>query len=329
MKKTVFVGIDISKATFDATLYQPATNKRVHRQFDNKPSGFRQLLTWIKQQADLNECVVCLEATGLYHYRLCYFLSYQQIAYAIESPYQIKHSMGIIRGKSDKADATLIAEYAARHTDKLRLTQLPSSKILELKLLLTHRNRLIKQKNRFSVSASELIQVKELVDVSFILGSLQQQLKIVKEQLKKVNQALKALLQVPELDRQAQLLCSVPGVGLQIAAHMIAYSEGFTKFTTWRKFACYMGSAPFPHQSGSSLAGRNRTCRIANRKLKGLMSMGAVNMLKRDTEYRKYYRRKLKEGKHHMVILNTIRNKLLSRMFAVIRRNSPYIALQR
>ena len=34
MKKTVFVGIDVSKATFDATLYHPASSKQLHRQFE-------------------------------------------------------------------------------------------------------------------------------------------------------------------------------------------------------------------------------------------------------------------------------------------------------
>jgi transposase len=206
---------------------------------------------------------------------------------------------------------------------------LPQGKVLELRLLLTHRNRLLKQKNRLVVAAKELLQVKKLVDVSFILTSLRQQLKPLKEQLKKVNQQIKEMLKAGELEPQATLLRSVPGVGILIAAHMIAFSEGFTKFASWRKFACYIGSAPFPRQSGSSIRGKTATSPIANRKLKGLMTIGAVNMLKRDTEYKKYYERKLKEGKQHMIILNAIRNKLLSRMFAVIRRNSPYVVLQR
>lgn len=329
MKKSVFIGVDMSKSTFDATLYLATTGKRVHGKFDNSKSGFEQLLSRIKQQCELNGCIVCLEATGLYHYRLCYFLSAHKLDYAIESAYQIRHSMGIVRGKSDKADSGVIAEYAFRHSDKLHVNQLPKGKILELKLLLTHRNRLLKQKNRLVVAAKELLQVKKLVDVSFIVTSLRQQLKPLKEQLEKVNQQLKQLLEAQELEPQAKLLQSVPGVGILIAAHVIAYSEGFTKFSSWRKFACYIGSAPFPRQSGSSIRGKTATSPIANRKLKGLMSMGAVNMIRLDTEYRIYYQRRLKEGKHHMVILNAIRNKLLSRMFSVIRRNSPYVVLQR
>jgi transposase len=330
MKKTVFIGIDVSKATFDVTIYlASSTGKGAHRQFENKKSGFGLMITWIKEQHELKECVFCLESTGIFCYQLCYFLSAAGADYAIESAYEIKHSMGIVRGKSDKADSAMIALYAFRNQDKLRVRKLPEGKLMELKLLLTHRSQVLKHKNRLVVMAGELSQVKDKLDVTFLLSSLQKQAKAAKEQLKKVNQQIKEMLKAPELEPQANLLCSVPGVGVLIAAHMIAYSEGFTKFSCWRKFACYIGSAPFPRQSGSSIRGKTKTSPIANRKLKGLMTIGAVNMLRLDTEYRRYYQRKLREGKPHMVILNSIRNKLLSRMFSVVRRNSPYVVLQR
>ncbi len=67
MKKTVFIGIDVSKATFDATIYLPATaGKGSHRQFENKKSGFGQLITRIKEQHELKDCVFCMEATGIF-----------------------------------------------------------------------------------------------------------------------------------------------------------------------------------------------------------------------------------------------------------------------
>jgi transposase len=209
------------------------------------------------------------------------------------------------------------------------LYQLPASKLIELKLLLTHRNRLIKQKNRLACALLELKGVDSLLDVTFIIASHKVQLKAIKEQIKQANAQIKIIFKEDkQLPEQYKLLCSVPGVGLLIAAHVVAYSEGFTKFSSWRKFACYVGTAPFPNQSGTSIKGRTKVSPISNRRLKGLLSIGAINMIKTDTEYQRFYKRKTKEGKHHMVVLNTIRNKLISRMFAVIRRQTPYVALQ-
>ncbi|MEK6481903.1 hypothetical protein WJR50_30460 [Catalinimonas sp. 4WD22] len=53
-----------------------------------------------------------------------------------------------------------------------------------------------------------------------------------------------------------------------------------------------------------------------------------MNTLKKDNEYHRFYDRKIEQEKHHMVALNAVRNKLISRMFAVINRDSPYVALQ-
>lgn len=329
MNKHVFIGIDVSKVTIDVSLFIPATHQLIHQQFTNKTSGFKQMLFWIQKQYLLADCLFCLEDTGLYAFRLCYFLSSIQAHYVVESAYRIKHSMGIVRGKSDKTDSAMVATYAYRHVDRFTLHQMPSNKLVELKLLLTHRNRLIKQKSRLSCVLLELKGVESLLDVSFIIASQKAQLKAIKEQIKQANARIKLLFKEEgQLREQYKLLNSVPGVGLLIAAHMLAYSEGFTKFSSWRKFACYVGTAPFPKQSGTSIKGRTKVSAIGNRRLKGLLSIGAVNMIKTDTEYRRFYKRRIKEGKHHMVVLNTIRNKLISRMFAVIRRQTPYVALQ-
>ena len=60
--------------------------------------------------------------------------------------------------------------------------------------------------------------------------------------------------------------------------------------------------------------------------MKALLHLGAVNVATRmkECEYKDYYERKIKEGKHVMCVLNVIRAKLVHRMFSVIRRDQPY-----
>ena len=60
----IAIGIDISKAKFDATiLFQ--NNKVKTKKFDNKRSGFLEMFEWLKKQ-DALEAHACLEATGIY-----------------------------------------------------------------------------------------------------------------------------------------------------------------------------------------------------------------------------------------------------------------------
>ena len=330
MKKSVFIGIDISKNSLDVAVFLPATTEKfAHQKLANSPSGFRKLLRWITTNHDLESCLFCLEDTGNYSVGIAYFLADQQVHVCVESAYRIKHSMGIQRGKSDPADAQMIARYAYRSADRLRLFSSPSGSVAQLKALMSFRVRLIKQKTRLAVAITETKALHNTVDISFMISSLNMQLKAIKEQVKQCDLKIEQLIQQDQqLHHQAQLLLSIPGVGKVIAAQVLASTQGFTKFDNWRKFACYIGTAPFPHQSGTSIRGRTKVSSFANKRLKALLNMGAVNTLKNDNEYHRFYDRKVKEGKHHMVVINSIRNKLISRMFAVIRRDSHYVYLQ-
>lgn len=49
--------------------------------------------------------------------------------------------------------------------------------------------------------------------------------------------------------------------------------------------------------------------------------MGAIQY---NEEMKTYYERRLKEGKTKMSSLNMVRNKMLSRIFAVVKRGTPY-----
>jgi transposase len=46
--------------------------------------------------------------------------------------------------------------------------------------------------------------------------------------------------------------------------------------------------------------------------------------LRWDKQIKAYYKRKVEEGKNKMSVINAIRNKLLQRIFAVIRDQRPY-----
>ena len=329
MKKSVFIGMDVSKLSFDAAIFIPSSNVLSHQQFDNKANGYAKLLKWIKSIAPLEDCLCCMEDTGSYSVGLACFLTNANADLCQESAYRIKHSMGIQRKKTDKADAEIIARFACRFADELTLYTPPGAAVAQLKTMLSFRLRLIKQKTSTITATEANKQLQGYVEVSFVLSTLNRQLKGLKEQIKQCDQQIELLIRQDEqLCHQNQLLCSIPGVGKVIAAQVIAYTYGFTKFKDWRKFACYVGTAPFPHQSGTSIKRRTKVSSIANKKLKALLSMGAVNTLRTENEYHVYYRRKTKEGKHHMVVINAIRNKLISRMFAVIRRDTPYVKLQ-
>jgi transposase len=105
---------------------------------------------------------------------------------------------------------------------------------------------------------------------------------------------------------------------------MIITTNEFKNISDPKKYACYSGVVPFEHTSGSSVRGRTRVSHFANKNTKRLLHMAALSIIRYHGELKTYWLRKIQEGKHKMVILNAIRNKLIQRVFAVVKRGTKY-----
>lgn len=329
-KHQLFIGIDVSKSKLDVCVLQ-AENHVVltHLIIENTNKGITQLYKRLKKELrpEVSEWMFCMEHTGVYAMPLCYFLSAQSLDYALVSGLQIHRSLGLKRGKSDKADATDIARYACLHEPEITLYQLPEKQLIKLKSLLAHRERLLKAKKIFMASEEEQeFMGKEAC--SEVVKESKRLTRVFDKQIAAVNAQITELITGDEqLHKTYQLVSSVPGVGPQTTCYLLIYTRCFTAFDNARQLACYAGVAPFEYSSGSSIRGRTKVSHLANKKLKSLLSMGALTAKKVDKELGVYYDRKIAEGKNGMVVMNAIRNKLLARVFATVKRGTPYVPL--
>ena len=57
--------------------------------------------------------------------------------------------------------------------------------------------------------------------------------------------------------------------------------------------------------------------------------MGAISAMKCDTELKHYYKKRIEEGKPKMSVINIIRIKLIARVFATVKRGTPYVMLDK
>lgn len=322
----VVIGLDISKSWVDATLAFQFGSDTEYVRVPNAPKGFQQLIKMVeRRKLSQDELVFCLEHTGHYTYKLCAFLAEKGWTYSLINPLQIKRSMGIVRGKSDKADSKVIAEYGLRFGEKLRLNNSLSPELLGLRLLLTHRQSLLEQRKALKIQLNGLRDIRNMANVQLVITDLTGQLRQINSRLKRWEDQLHSYVKEhSEIDQTLMLLMSVPGIGRIIALNMIVYTHNFQRFDEARSFSCYCGVAPFTHQSGSSIRGRNRVSHYANKSMKSLIHMGALSAVKSDPVLRQYYQGKVEQGKNKMCVLNAVRNKLIHRCFAVIRQQSPY-----
>jgi len=108
------------------------------------------------------------------------------------------------------------------------------------------------------------------------------------------------------------------------ALNVIVATNEFEKISEVKKLACYAGIAPFEHTSGTSIRGKTRVSKLANMTLKKLLTLAAMSAIKWNEEIKVYYKRKVAEGKNKMSVLNAVRNKLISRIFACVKNKRMY-----
>lgn len=324
MRDGYFVGIDVSKATLDLSVVQG--NQQVfYLRVANSTEGLKHFFKSCAGDIDLKGAVYCMEYTGIYNFYAVEFLVAKKALLWIESANKIKKSLGIQRGKSDKIDALRIAQYASKNRDEMKLCQPPRQQIKELKRLLSMRSRCVNVKKIVQVPLKEnagFLSRKEAKQESKMFLAT---LKAIKQDLARIDKAILTLIHSDEnLTRIFNLITSVQGAGTIIAANMIVLTNEFKGFENAKKFACYSGIAPFEHSSGKSIRGRSRVSHLANKSIKSLFHLAAISSIRFTGELRTFYTRKVDQGKNKMLVLNAIRNKIIHRIFAVVRDGVPY-----
>lgn len=324
MKFKQIIGIDVSKLTLYVYLYKGAKASS----FKNTDAGIMKLLKWMAKNnpCESSQSLLVIEHTGLYSYKLALLLSREGIAFTMVSGLALKRSMGIVRGKSDPMDAKAIAQYGYRLREELQPTVLADSTLMELKQLLTLRKKMVKDRTGYKCTLKEQQQILGLKDDHILISAQRALIEELSKRIRAVEKQCKALIKsVPALEQLFKWITSIKGIGPHTGWHLIAVTEGFKKFHRWRDFASYAGTAPFPYQSGTSIKGRTKVSHLANKNMKKLLTMCALSAIRHDREIKEYYQRKLEEKKHKMVIINAVRNKLIARVFAVVKRQSPFV----
>lgn len=327
MNYQYYVGIDVSKEKLDLTLVNQQGIVEEQTTIGNTSNSLKKLLrTWTKKKQLLMEHVLfCLEPTGHYSNMAVATLLEANLPVWVANPFDIKNSIGMQRGKNDEIDAMRIAEYAYRFSDKARLVQPQEMNRLELQQLLTQREMLVKDRAKYSAQVNDYKGRIGEGSYAVIRKANKQLIRQLQKAIVETEQTIEKMITgIPEMKHQYELLKTIPGIGKVVGHTLVVFTNGFTRFDNARALACHAGVAPFPHTSGSSIQGKNKVSYKSNKRLKSLLHMAALAAVKTDRELKAYYERKVAENKNKMSVLNAIRNKLIHRIFAVLKRNTEY-----
>jgi len=321
MKVLHIIGADLSKKSIDLALH----DSTAHLQIENSASGFKQLLLWLKQQKiSTSQIMFVMEHTGLYSWWFEEFLYLHEIRFTKVSALAIKRSLGLVRGKTDKLDAVRIARYGFEKKDRLIVSIKTAESLKRLQMLHSTRESFVKDRASLICSLKEYQAVVNKTDI--IIGTRLQLIKTYSQEIKKIEAEISKLIETHESIKQNfELLQTIKGVGRVVGIATIIKTKNFTAFADAKKFACYCGTAPFAHSSGTSIRKKTRISHLADKGMKTLLDQSAKSAIQHDKEIKEYYLRRIAIGKSKKSTINIVRNKIISRMFAVIKRQTPFV----
>ena len=318
-----FVGVDVASGSFMAcvgTAPWKLTVKPV--KFDNDEDGFASFLTWLKNNSlPPEKTVVCMEATGVYSEGLAYFLFASGYTVAVEPPLNIQRKFPANASKTDELDCQYIAEYACRYMDKLAFWK-PRADILEkVKVLLTTRQHFSVQLTGHKNALIAVIRKKVTSELAQQVH--QNMIEQINKHIKAIDQEIRRLIDDdPTFKQTFLLLLSVPGIGLQLAAHLLIHMQ---ETLDPKVLAAFIGICPIKHESGTSIYSAPTSRHYGPPVMRKLLYLGACSVRTHKKQFQQYFFRKVAEGKHKKVVLNNIENKILKIACAVVRSQKQYI----
>ena len=311
-----YVGIDVSKATFVVAYSSAKAGKT--KTFKNTTKGVHEFI----QTLSITEHHCVLEATGNYSALLVYLLSKAGITVSLENPLKIKNFARVMLSvnKTDETDARLIALYGERMQ--------PSPYKLRSKsiLILKQKRTVLRQLKKQLVATRNLkgsMEILPLFDAK-CKQTIEKTITFLEKQIKGMEEELASLAE-DEYKKQMDLLTSIKGIGITLAAALIVATGGFTYFDNAKQLTRYLGLSPTYQLSGTSVHVKGHINRNGDPGLRSQLYVAAFSSLRCNTECKACFDRLRSNGKPGKVAVIAVANKLIRQAFAVVTQGKPYV----
>ena len=322
------LGLDIDKKEFKACLKSKAVNSqsivKATKTFNNGPAGFKELHLWITKHVDhLNHLRIIMEATGVYHEHLAWYLFELGYLLHIILPFRAHHymqSLGI-KSKNDKIDAQGLADMAIQQ--ELEPWQPCSKELLKLRSL-TRQYEMF-QETKTSLS-NQLEAALHLANCdTMVIRNLKSLIKKISDDINKLKSKIENIvLKDPVLSRKYSLIQSIKGFGIISFAVLVAETGGFELFENQKQLVSYAGYDIVENQSGKRV-GKTKISKRGNTHMRRVLFMPAFNVVRYEVStFYQLYSRVYERGKVKMKAYVAVQRKLLCTIYAIWKNDNPF-----
>ena len=297
-----------------------------HRSFANTPKGFDALIGWVKKWSDASTAVqYVLEATGVYHEKLAYFLDEKGSGISVILPNRISSYQRTldIKTVTDKTASEAITRFGLER--KLQNWVKPKAIFKKLQQLTRERDQLIQ--TRTLIKNQLHAEQAEAEPNNGSIKRLKQQVALLNKQEKDIQAEILSLLDSDQPVKEAvKKLCSLPGVGVLTAVVVLAETNGFELIRNKRQLASYAGFDVKEKQSGTSVKGKPRISKRGNRHLRKAMHFPALGAIRRDDRFKAIFARLVSKHGIKMKAVVAVQRRLLEMIYVIYKTGTTYDA---
>ncbi len=323
------VGIDVSKASLEVCFR--CINTQQHcvvkgsRSFSNVQKGYESLESWIIKlhKEEAVPLVVVMEATGVYHEGVAYFLAKKAYNVSIVVPNKAKkymQSLGL-KSKNDKIDASGLAQMGCEQ--KLPFWKMPNVETLQLRDLTRYLEFLNEE---MTVYRGRLESYEHRgIPTDVVTKNLKSLQKTLEKQIAELHKQIAAHIKAhPEMKKKVDCITSINGVGILTAAVVISEMNDFQLIENQRQLVSYCGYDVVENQSGKK-TGKTKISKKGNAHVRRVLHMPALNVVRygvkpfADLHKRVFERRGIK-----MIAYVAVQKKLLTTIYTLCKKGEVF-----
>lgn len=303
------------------TGHRSCTRQKV---FVNTLKGFESMLSWVRNHT-VQELSVryVMEATGVYHESLAYYLSDKGYEISIVLPNKISnyHRTLDVKTVNDFTSSETITRFGLER--KLDLWTKPRLIFKKMRQLVRERNQLVDMrtaiKNQLHAEESEAEPSKSSI------SRIKKQIALFDKQEQEIKQELAAIIKLDaEVKESVVVMSSIPGVGTLTAATVLAETNGFELVHNKRQLSSYAGLDVVEKQSGTSVKGKPKISKKGNKHLRKALHLPALCAIRLTDRYKAIFTRLA--GRHgvKMKAAVAVQRRILELMYVLYKTNTPY-----
>jgi transposase len=292
--------------------------------FTNHAKGFNDLVTWVNKMA-IKEMRVryVMEATGVYHEKLAYYLSEQHQEVSIVLPNKISNYFRTLDIKTitDKTASQAICRFGLER--KLEIWKKPEKIFKDLKQLTRERDQLIADrtvlKNQLHAERAEAFPNKSSIK------RITKRIELIDKQELEIKAELAAIVEKDtELVKKIDTITTIPGVGKLTAVIVLAETNGFELIKNKKQLVSYSGLDVRLKDSGTSVKGKPKISKKGNRHLRKAMYMPALAAMRFNDHHKAVFVRLVSKHGIKMKAAVAVQRKILELIYIIYKTDKAF-----